>query len=216
MTEPRITLRLAREDRGLVPSHIYEEALRRFVERLPSDPEASYPIKSLLKYRPCFSFHSARYRGATWHDEEQDVEWLIALRVHREDSEEDAYSAFESLAAAGRLFPTSDDYRALEQTRRTERLLLVSRELAHVRDEALHAPGQTFRYDAHGIYAELETEVIPELSLLRLRVRLTSSDGTYLSGPDLAVVLVEPFRDEPPEEIEDPDPRHFRRFEGFV
>ena len=39
--------------------------------------------------------------------------WLLAHRIHRADSREDAYNYFVSLAEARRLLPSADDYEAL-------------------------------------------------------------------------------------------------------
>jgi hypothetical protein len=57
------------------------------------------------------------HRGATWHDAIDKVVWLCAYRRHRSGEADDAFPYFHSLIAAGRIYPTEEDYELLIQQR---------------------------------------------------------------------------------------------------
>lgn len=79
-----------------------ELVIDKFRELRMEAPEEGERVSSLAE-RDCLSLHGSRYRGVTWYDRERDGVWLLAVGVHREDSQEDAYAAAAALERAGRL-----------------------------------------------------------------------------------------------------------------
>lgn len=58
------------------------------------------------------------HRGAIWFDKESDVLWLCAAHGrHRSGRADDAFPYFDRLIAENRIYPTADDYEALELDR---------------------------------------------------------------------------------------------------
>jgi hypothetical protein len=57
--------------------------------------------------------HGHDHRGATWHDEAENVVWLCAYGLHRSGEDDDAFPYFDELIRDGILLPTEDDYAAL-------------------------------------------------------------------------------------------------------
>ena len=57
--------------------------------------------------------HGHDHRGATWHDEAENVVWLCAYGLHRSGEDDDAFPYFDELIRDGILLPTEEDYAAL-------------------------------------------------------------------------------------------------------
>jgi hypothetical protein len=67
---------------------------------------------------PVFNLHAGRWRGLTWHDEANEVVWLLGGGYHRSGDVDDAYVYLNDLDERGRLFPVEADFEALFEDRR--------------------------------------------------------------------------------------------------
>lgn len=71
--------------------------------------------------------HQHEHRGATWHDENHEVIWLVAYGRHQSGMPGDFFPFCKRLDQAGILLPTVEDYEALYRERdlRLARMLVV-------------------------------------------------------------------------------------------
>jgi hypothetical protein len=153
-------------------------------------PEAGDLINDLTE-RPCYSLHSGRYRAATWYDAEHDVVWLLAAGLHRSGERDDFYAVAVSHEQAGRLYPTSKDYEDYADDLRRDRLRQEALALRALRDDVLSTPGTGARSftSIEGLYAEIWAEVVEELALVVVRLRLMRLSGQWLGENELAILV---------------------------
>lgn len=117
----RVTIRCLTEDlEGTTASdaerpveELSPELVRKFVAMRSQDPSGTEKVQPLQNAQEVYTLHAARWRGATWHDRENDAVWLLAGRLHRSGAPDDAYPYFKGLDADGRLLPTEGDYELL-------------------------------------------------------------------------------------------------------
>jgi hypothetical protein len=95
----------ARTDLGTI-SHPAMDETRRVA---PTTPDGQRRIVGLTQ-RMVFRLRHSRWRGATWHYHEHGIVWLLAYETREQGAHDDAYEYFLSLEAAGRLYPTDQDY----------------------------------------------------------------------------------------------------------
>jgi len=96
------------------PVEALEHALvRKFVAMRSQDPTGTEKIQPLKNAEEVYSLHSGRWRGATWHDRENNAVWLLAGRLHRSGAPDDAYPYIKSIDADERLLPREGDYELL-------------------------------------------------------------------------------------------------------
>jgi hypothetical protein len=186
----------------------------KFEEVRGQAPEAGDLINDLT-HRPCYSLHSGRNRAATWYDARRDVVWLLAAGLHRSGDRDDFYAIAAGHEQAGRLYPTAADYEDYAYDLRRDRLAQESLALRALREEVLSTPGSGTRTyaSADGLYAEIWAEVVEELALVAVRVRLIRLDGRWLGERELAILLAGPLGPNP-QPRQDDDWR-FRSFEEY-
>lgn len=163
MDGSRITLRCFSEDFGLALPDVDSELTAdhpiadELVTRAPTAPAGLKRILAIdapLVYR----LQRGRHRGAVWPDEHRDVLWLLAARLRRQGSPEDAYAHFTRLHEAGRLLPTPDDAARI-------RLEAAARRYRRFSAEIPAAVGKARESVGHCIAAVLD-DVIPCRMLL--------------------------------------------------
>ncbi len=201
-----ITARCEDDLNGL-PAPAAERLLDKFAELRAQAPESGDLIDG-LEERECHSLHSGRYRAVTWYDRRSDVAWLLAACIHRSGSRDDAYALAIERERVGRLYPTEQDSRALDDAERSERLAAEARELRRLRDEVIAAPELDRRRfeSGDGLLAEIWAEdVIVELALVCLRMRVTRTGGKRIGETELATLLAGPFESTEPIPVPDPD-----------
>lgn len=82
------------------------------------------------------------HRGAIWFDQDGGVLWLCAAHDrHRSGQADDAFPYFDELIAAGRIYPTVDDYEALEQDRAARLVDAIPDDAQALLEQARVAPG---------------------------------------------------------------------------
>lgn len=126
MPELRCT-RAALNDLGLdpavyarLPAGEYTAAhavVRAFVERRGQDPQAGETTRLPTTAVTVYNLHVERYRGLTWHDEEDDIVWLLGVGYHRQGDRSDAYRVLKQRDQRSALLPTEEDYQDLEADR---------------------------------------------------------------------------------------------------
>ncbi|MGZ5297944.1 MAG: hypothetical protein ACXWEZ_13620 [Actinomycetota bacterium] len=89
------------------------ELVRKFVSMRSQDPKGLEKVQPLENASEVYTLHAGRWRGATWHDRENEAVWLLAGRFHRSGAADDAYPHFKGLDAESRLLPTAGDYELL-------------------------------------------------------------------------------------------------------
>jgi len=208
------------DDLDSLPASVAERILDRFEALRARAPESGDLIDG-LEERECHSLHWGRYRAITWYDRSADVVWPLAAGIHRSGSHGDLYRLAIEHERGGRLYPTTQDYQALEVAERRDRLAAEARDLRRLRDEAIAttALGRLQYESEHGLWAELWTaDVIPELAVVRLRLRVTRASGARLGEAELAILLAGPFDVADPIAVPDPDGDdvHYRCFEGYI
>jgi hypothetical protein len=119
--ELRVTTRCVTDDLNVAADTHFERLLRHpIVEGLKNErattmhggntvgPEAG--DKTLWTLR-----RGNDHRGATWYDAEEAVVWLCAYGLHRSGTPDDAFQRFAALGNI--IYPTAEDYEALEEDR---------------------------------------------------------------------------------------------------
>jgi hypothetical protein len=150
----RITLRCLKDDLSVTVPPITEsietlperndlgesrQVIQKFFELAPAAPQNQDRVLT-IRDRPVFRFKFAAYRAATWLDDD-NVEWLCAVAIRREDSD-DAYDHFEGLHAAGKLLPGEHDRVRDRLELDARRLLAVTREAPDLLERAMRTPGE--------------------------------------------------------------------------
>jgi len=112
----RVTGRCLREDLNesanppTSAEAVDHELAQAFVEKRSRHPKGQETIQPLAHMNEVYSLHAQRWRGATWHDEDENVVWLVAGAIHRSGAEDDLYPHARDLDANVALAPSIQDY----------------------------------------------------------------------------------------------------------
>ncbi len=210
MARTRITARCEEDLAAIEPAEALA-LIDKFAEVRSQAPEAGDLINDLT-VRPCYSLHSGRYRAATWYDATHDAVWLLAVGLHRSGERDDFYAVAVNHEQAGRLYPTPDDYEDFVDDLQRDRLMQEAMALRDIREEVLRTPGTGTRSftSEDGLYAEIWAEVVVELALVVVRLRLVRLSGQWLGESELAILLAGPLGPHPR-----PRPEKDWRFRSF-
>jgi hypothetical protein len=211
----RITIR-CEADFAVLDTTEAEALIEKFYELRGREPDGGEAIAGLVQ-RVCKSLHAGRYRAVTWYDREHDVVWLLAVGIHRADSQEDVYNQAIKLEQAGKMYPTADDYAALPAARRRQRIDEEAGVLMRFRDQLLQAAtNATILYNSpDNLHIELSAEIIEELAEMVLRVRMQRRGPAWLTEQELEILLTAVYADHA--YVEQTEPLFpFRRFTGYV
>lgn len=120
LTKLKTTIRCLVEDLNLDPEtargpveEIDHLICRAFVAQRSQSPEGTEKVQPITTNAEVYTLHAGRWRGATWHDRDHDVVWLLGCGYHRSGKVDDVYPYIKSLDAKDQLFPTADDYELL-------------------------------------------------------------------------------------------------------
>jgi hypothetical protein len=129
----------------------HHQVIRAFVERRSQQPEGQQTTQLPASRRAVvFNLHVGRWRGLTWHDQDEDVVWLLGVGEHRSGDHNDAYAVLKRRDLADNLLPDEDDYADLDPEPRTFVQALADVATALV-EQALATPGQPVSNDLSGI-----------------------------------------------------------------
>lgn len=142
------------------------DVVRAFVDQRSQDPKGQEWTKLPVTSAPAYNLHHGRYRGLTWHDEDNDVVWLLGVGWHESGSRDDAYTVLKRRDEAGDLMPTEQDYLDLEMTLEEARsfVVQVSEQAPALIAEARGRPGEEVRgviAGRLGVGVQVEVVVIP-------------------------------------------------------
>lgn len=84
------------------------------MERRSQQPEGQENIQLPVTRAVVFNLHQGRWRGLTWHDQDEEIVWLLGVGQHRSGDHDDAYTLLKQRDRTGTLFPDQDDYADLE------------------------------------------------------------------------------------------------------
>jgi hypothetical protein len=119
----RVTGRCLRDDllEGANPPPPTEELVHElaqvFVEKRSQHPKGQETIHPLTRMNEVYTLHAGRWRGATWHDEVENVVWLLAGAIHRSGERDDLYPSVRGLDDSDQLRPTTRDYELMFEAR---------------------------------------------------------------------------------------------------
>lgn len=182
MTRERITARCAGDlaNPALLPHEVAITLAEKLHQRTLA-PEAGESIGGLHQRR-CYSIHAGRYHGATWFDAEHDVLRLLATGLHSSGDLNDFYNVAAELEQAGLLYPTARDYADLRTQEGRDRLATEAAELRALRDVVVADPqsGKQIYTSGDGLYTEIWGEVIEELALVAVKVRMFRSPDQWI------------------------------------
>jgi hypothetical protein len=142
------------------------DVVRAFVDQRSQGPEGQEWTNLPVTSAPAYNLHHGRYRGLTWHDEDNDVVWLLGVGWHESGSRDDAYAVLKRRDEAGDLMPTEQDYLDLEMTLEETRsfVVQVSEQAPALIAEARERPGVEVRgvvASRIGVGVQVEVVVIP-------------------------------------------------------
>lgn len=99
------------------PREIEHEICSAFVSQRSQDPNGVEKLQPITSNIEAYTLHAGRWRGATWHDKDDNVVWLLGVGYHRSGEASDAYPYLKQLDADGHLLPTEADYERLYELR---------------------------------------------------------------------------------------------------
>ena len=143
------------------------------------------------------------HRGATWYDEENDVVWLCAYRLHRSGAASDAFPYFKELDAADRLLPTAEDYAALVEDRDARLVDTVVADAQKLLTRARRSGGEV-RGTLGGGGTETEVGVAVEV-IATLEETSVAFVASAINKEWATVILAAFFPDVPFDQLETPD-----------
>lgn len=103
------------------------------------------------------------HRGTIWFDRQHNVLWLCAAHdQHRSGKPDDAFPYFDQLIGADRIYPTVDDYEALERDRAARLVDAIPADAQALLEQARATPG---------------TQVIGKVGPVRVRLTVVQVVG---------------------------------------
>jgi len=142
--ELRITRRCLEEDLGEDPDDCSFEALcrvhpivRAFRSRRSDSTGDGNTVGPAAGDMTVYTLrHSHHHRGATWHDEESNVVWLLAIGRHRSGQADDAFKHFQDLSERGCFYPEEGDLEDLLSDRSEEFIEWARISIPHLLENA--------------------------------------------------------------------------------
>jgi hypothetical protein len=203
--ELRITRRCARADLGEDPevgfrALVKHDIVRAFVNKRTTKPNDTKRVSPLAGNQDVYRLAIGhRHRGATWHDVENRVVWLLAYAQHEFEYDGDAFPYFKALHQDDQLLPSIADYAALFAERAQRFALLAPEDAARLLETARAKPGVEHRGVIGG---ELGCGVAVEVAdtLEEAYVAVKSCPSTK----ELAVVMAAFFPDAAADDLEWP------------
>ena len=167
--ELRITARCLANDLGAASDSAFDdvsglEIIRALVRERTSHADGGREVAPISCGVPIWVIaHQHRHRGATWHDEEEEVIWLVAYGAPRSGDPDDFYPWCMGLADADCLLPTQSDLEELYRDRDARFVDAVTVEAPLVLQRARRTPGEHTHYFGGALDSAIALEVEPEL-----------------------------------------------------
>ncbi len=212
----RVTLRCIRDELQLPegdfrkhPSQLTHEICSAFVTQRSQDPRGVEKLQPITSNIEAYTLHAGRWRGVTWHDEEDNVVWLLGFGYHRSGETGDAYPYLKQLDANGNLLPTGADYELLYEMRDAELPQELARLASKLLDIAKSTPGEEVRDVLAGAFpVSLVVEIEDGLEAIWLAVSQRLVRGEIDPPPEWMRFVVAAFFPETSfEDIQSPEQR---------
>lgn len=120
--------------------------------------------------------HGNDHRGATIHDPEHEVVWLVAYARHRSGESDDFFPYCRGLDAADRLLPTEKDYKRLIEDRDRRFVEAVTLEAPLILRYGRENPGEHKHRLGGDMAAGIAVEVEPGVEAITIAFRLDAID----------------------------------------
>jgi hypothetical protein len=203
--ELRIARRCIKDDLGGDPDAAFadltrHEIVRAFVGKRQAKPIDTRLVSPLAGRQDVYRLAMGdRHRGATWHDRDHGVVWLLAYARHEFEDQGDAFPYFKALHGADQLLPSPADYAALFSERTQRFAMLVPDDAAQLLALARARPGEEHRGVIGGqLGVGVAVEVVDPLEEAYVAVKACPSPEA------LAVVMAAFFPEASADELEWP------------
>lgn len=119
--ELRVTERCVADDDLTESGPSFEELLgddvvSQFRKKMSDTPYTTRDVNKLSSGMKAWIVQAGgRRRGCAWHDEENEVIWLLASHPHESGADDDSWPYFRDLDSEGRLFPSENDLHYLRE-----------------------------------------------------------------------------------------------------
>lgn len=151
---------------------------RSFVAQRSQSPEGIEKVQPITTNAEVYTLHAGRWRGATWHDRDRDVVWLLGCGYHRSGEVDDVYPYIKSLDAKDQLFPTADDYELLfEEQDRTFAQALIDEAPKLLADARENSPEEVRSLLGETVRVSVWIEVADGLEVTWLAVSMRFIHG---------------------------------------
>jgi hypothetical protein len=87
----------------------------KFVELRSQSPTGQEATSLPTTPATVWNLHCDRWRGLTWHDENEDIVWLLGVGWHASGSRDDAYAVLKRRDELDQLLPSVADYEDAER-----------------------------------------------------------------------------------------------------
>jgi len=141
-------LGLSARDLSRLDARDYVDAhpvVAKFVELRSQSPTGQESTLLPATPRTVWNLHCDRWRGFTWHDEHEDIVWLLGVGWHESGSREDAYAVLKRRDEDDALLPVVEDYEDAERDDVELFLEALQQTAPRVLEQASAQPGQEVR-----------------------------------------------------------------------
>ena len=185
--ELRVTARCLDEDLNAATTADFEsirglEIIKAFIKDRSTTAVSSRQVRPLSSGRDVWALgYGHDHRGATLHQEDEGVIWLVAYGRHRSGTEGDFYPVCKKLDEDGRLLPTKADFVHLYKDRDRRFIDAVTVEAPVALKAARETEGE-YRCTIGGeLGAGLAIEVIEEIEATSITVAFKPAGGGPLT-----------------------------------
>ncbi len=169
------------------------EIIKAFVKDRAEQATASKQVSPLACGHPVYRLaYGHDHRGATFHDDVEEVLWLLAYGRHRSGEDDDFFPACKALDADGRLMPTEDDYERMFNERGERFAAAVVHEAPVILSEARATDGEHRCTVGGELGVGLSIEVDEELGATAITVAFVADGFESMDQAKLLLAALSP------------------------
>jgi hypothetical protein len=198
--ELRVTARTLDEDLNADPDADFDaiaglEIVKAFVKDRATQATAAKEISPLTCGRPVYRLaYGHDHRGATLHDDVDEVLWLVAYGRHRSGQDDDFFPFCKGLDADGRLMPTEQDYERMFNERGERFAAAVVYEAPVILSEARAAEGEHRCTVGGELGVVVSIEVDAELDATAITIAFMADGFETMDHAKLLLAALSPGR----------------------
>lgn len=172
------------------------DVVEAFVARRSQNPEGAETTRlPSTTGVVVFNLHVGRWRALTWHDQDDDIMWLLGAGWHESGSIDDAYAVLKRRDERGDLLPTEQDYLDILPPASPDFISRVIEQCSELMARAHERPNEevrTFIGDVVDASAMVELVVIAaeQLREIWIAIRLPPRERDDLRLPSEWLTLV--------------------------